>query len=170
MTSTEVDKPLPIVRFVVGSSGGGNRWLLLALAFTFVFAGMAAIALTRPAQADVWTTFAIWLICSAGATLVMKLCLPGHDPLLLAIPLFLSGWGLVAIERLAPAFADRQAIWLIISIVAMLAVACLPHLLRWLRRFCSCSRQSPSGAIPRAWNSRPVSGLASAPSIFSLPS
>lgn len=135
MTSTEVDKPLPIVRLVVGSSGGGNRWLLLALAFTFVFAGMAAIALTRPAQADVWTTFAIWLICSAGATLVMKLCLPGHDPLLLAIPLFLSGWGLVAIERLAPAFADRQAIWLIISIVAMLFVACLPHLLRWLRRY-----------------------------------
>ena len=135
MTSTEVDKPLPIVRLVVGSSGTGNRWLLLMLAATFVFAGMAAIALNRPTQAATWATFAVWLLCSAGATLVMKLCLPAHDPLLLALPLFLSGWGLVAIERLAPPFADRQAIWLVISVVAMLAAACLPHLLRWLRRY-----------------------------------
>ena len=135
MTSTEVDKPLPIVRLLLGSAGGGNRWLLLALAATFVFAGMAAINITRPAQADVWTTFAVWLACAGGATLVLKLCLPAHDPLLLAIPLLLSGWGLVAIERLAPAFADRQAIWLVISVVAMLAVACFPQLLRWLRRY-----------------------------------
>ena len=135
MTSTEVDKPLPIVRLLTGTAGGGNRWLLLGLAALFVFAGLAAIALTRPAQADVWLSGAIWLLCAFASTLVLKLRLPAHDPLLLAIPLMLSGWGLVAIERLAPSFADRQALWLVICIMAMLAVACLPYPLRWLRRY-----------------------------------
>ena len=49
--------------------------------------------------------------------------------------MFLSGWGLVAIERLAPAFADRQALWLIISVLAMLGVAVFPYVLRWLRGY-----------------------------------
>ena len=49
--------------------------------------------------------------------------------------MFLSGWGLVAIERLAPQFADRQALWLLVSIIAMLAVAVFPQPLRWLRRY-----------------------------------
>ncbi|MCY3781046.1 MAG: FtsW/RodA/SpoVE family cell cycle protein [Chloroflexi bacterium] len=135
MTSTQVDKPVPIVRLVIGSAGGGNRWLLLALAAVFVFAGLASVAVTRPSQGDVWLTFALWLAGAAGATLILKLRLPAHDPLLLALPLFLSGWGLVAIERLAPSFADRQALWLVISVLAMLAVASFPHPLRWLRSY-----------------------------------
>lgn len=135
MTSTEVDRPLPIARVVFGSAERGNRWLLLTLSALFTFASLAAIAATRPSQADVWSTFIIWLVCAIAATLVLKLRLPTHDPLLLALPLFLSGWGLAAIERLAPSFADRQALWLVISILAMLASACLPHLLRWLRSY-----------------------------------
>lgn len=135
MTSTQVDKPLPLVRLFSGSAGNGNRWLLLALATLFVFAGLAAIALARPLQQDVWQTFTLWFLCSLSATLVLKSLLPGHDPLLLALPILLSGWGLVALERLAPAFADRQALWLVISTVAMLAAAVFPHLLRWLRAY-----------------------------------
>jgi cell division protein FtsW (lipid II flippase) len=49
--------------------------------------------------------------------------------------MFLSGWGLVLIDRLAPQFADRQTIWLPISVAAMLAVALLPQPLRWLRSY-----------------------------------
>ena len=135
MTSTEVDKAVPVVRLVVGSAGRGNRWLLLALATVFVFAGLATIALTRPSQGDVWLSFALWLACAIIATLILKLRLPTHDPLLLALPMFLSGWGLVVIEGLAPAFADRQALWLVISVAAMLAAACFSHLLRWLRSY-----------------------------------
>ena len=135
MASTQVENPLPIVRLVIGRDGGGNRWLLLALAAVFVFAGLASIALTRPASGAIWTLFAIWLVCAAGATLILKRRLPAHDPLLLALPLFLSGWGLVAIARLAPSYADRQALWLVISVLLMLAAACFPHLLRWLRSY-----------------------------------
>ena len=49
--------------------------------------------------------------------------------------IFMSGWGLVTIERLASAFTDRQEIWLIVSVVAMLLAAVFPHALRWLRRY-----------------------------------
>ncbi len=135
MTSTEVDKPPVLARLVIGAAGQGNRWLLLALAAIFVFAGMALIVLARPAQTDVWLTFAIWLLCAVAANAILQRFLPGHDPLLLALPILLSGWGLVAIERLAPSFADRQALWLIISALAMLGTACFPHPLRWLRRY-----------------------------------
>ncbi len=135
MSSTQVDKPLPVVRVFIGSAGRGNTWLLLLLAGIFVFAGLAAIALTRPTQPAFWSGFAIWLFCAFGAALVLKLRLPDHDPLLFALPIFLSGWGLVAIERLAPSFAERQALWLVISVLAMLSAACFPQLLRWLRSY-----------------------------------
>ena len=39
------------------------------------------------------------------------------------------------IDRLAPPFADRQTIWLAVSITAMLLVAIFPHMLRWLRNY-----------------------------------
>lgn len=49
--------------------------------------------------------------------------------------MFLSGWGLVAIDRLAPNFADRQTLWLVISVAAMLFTVSLPQVLRWLRSY-----------------------------------
>ncbi len=134
LTSTQIPKPQPVFRLTMGA-GKGNPWLLQALAAAFVFAGYATLSASRAEQSDLWLPFALWLACSAFAILVMKRRLPGHDPLLLALPIFLSGWGLVAIERLAPAFADRQAIWLVISMLALLGAACMPGPLRWLRRY-----------------------------------
>ena len=93
------------------------------------------IALTRPSRSDVWLGFAVWVVCAFGAAALLKWRLPSHDPLLVALPLFLSGWGLVAIERLAPNFADRQALWLAISVLAMLSIALFPQVLRWLRGY-----------------------------------
>ena len=110
-------------------------WLMLALAVCFVFAGTATIALERPADAGVWTHFAIWLACSLVGTLVLAHRLPRHDRLLFPIVILLCGWGLVAIERLAPAFADRQATWLCVSLLALLFTAAYPYALAWLRRY-----------------------------------
>jgi len=135
LTRTDVDKPLPLLRVLAGSQGRGNVWLLLLLAGLFIFAGFASIALTRPPRADLWAGFALWIVCALGAATVLKWRLPNHDPLLLALSMFLSGWGLLAIERLAPAFADRQALWLAISVLAMLGIAIYPHVLRWLRLY-----------------------------------
>ena len=135
MTRTDVENSLPLARAIVGSRGGGNVWLLLLLAGAFVFAGMALIALTRPSRSDMWAGFAAWVVCALGAAALLQWRLPGHDRLLVAVAMFLSGWGLVAIERLAPSFADRQALWLVISVLAMLGIALFPQVLRWLRGY-----------------------------------
>ena len=135
LTRTDVDKPLPFVRVLVGSRGRGNQWVLLTLAGLFVFASMAAIALTRPSQPDVWTEFVVWIVCAICGAVILIRRLPDHDPVLFSLSMILSGWGLVAIERLAPPFADRQALWLVVSVLAMLGVAIFPQLLRWLRSY-----------------------------------
>lgn len=109
--------------------------LLLAFAGMSVFAGMAAIALTRPSGPDVWAGLAIWTACALAGETLLNRYLPARDRLLFPMAIFLSGWGLVVIERLAPTFADRQALWLVISVVAMLFAALFPQLLRWLRMY-----------------------------------
>lgn len=107
--------------------------LLLASAVSFVFAGMAAISLTRPSGSDVWSEFAIWFICALAGGALLNRYLPAHDRLLFPLAMFLSGWGLVAIHRLAPSYAERQALWLVISVAALLVAALAPHILSWLR-------------------------------------
>lgn len=110
-----------------------HHHLLLVFAAMSVFAGNAAISLTRESSPALWTGFAIWIACALVGTALLNRCLPARDPALFPLAIFLSGWGLVAIQRLAPSFADRQALWLVISIGAMLFAAVFPHLLRWLR-------------------------------------
>jgi len=61
--------------------------------------------------------------------------LPDHDPYLLPLVYFLTGWGLLLIWRLEPYFGLRQAVWLIIATAVMIAVILLPGDLRWLRRY-----------------------------------
>lgn len=112
----------------------GHPWLL-TLAGAFIFLGMATISLSRVTQPSYWLVFAIWVICAVAGTWILNRYLPQRDPLLFPLAMFLSGWGLVAIERLAPTFADRQAIWLLISVLAMLLTAVFPHVLRWLHSY-----------------------------------
>lgn len=110
-----------------------HHYLLLAFAGMSVFAGMAAISLTRQSSPALWTGLAIWIACALMGTALLNRHLPARDPALFPLAIFLSGWGLVAIQRLAPSFADRQALWLVISVCSMLFAAVFPHLLRWLR-------------------------------------
>lgn len=109
--------------------------ILLVCAGLFVLAGTAAISLTRPAESDVWLEVAVWIACAAVGAALLKRYLPTHDRLLFPLAMFLSGWGLVAIQRLAPAFAERQALWLVISVGALLIAALTPYILRWLRTY-----------------------------------
>lgn len=112
-----------------------QQWLLLALAGFFLFVGSLTVSLSRDANSTDWTLLAIWLLCAIPGGLILDRFLPHRDSLLFPLVMFLSGWGLVAIDRLAPTFADRQAIWLIVSVGSMLLVAVFPHTLGWLRRF-----------------------------------
>ena len=102
------------------------------------FVGINLLALTILRTVD-WPThfmlFFIWIVCAAYGHRFLNQYLPRRDQLLFPLIMFLSGWGLVAIQRLAPRFGERQAIWLVIAVMGMLFVAIYPHLLRWMRNY-----------------------------------
>lgn len=100
-----------------------------------MFVGLFMLSLTRETTVSYWMVFVAWVGCAVGGTVILNRYLPNRDAILFPLAMFLSGWGLVLIERLAPLFADRQAVWLIVSVVAMLITAISPHLLHWLRSY-----------------------------------
>lgn len=97
--------------------------------------GLMSVALSREVNVTYWVVFIVWGICAIGGNFILNRYLPERDTLLFPLVMLLCGWGIVLIERLAPNFADRQAIWLLVSVGAMLFSACLPHLLHWLRTY-----------------------------------
>lgn len=112
-----------------------QQWLLLALAGAFMASNALALALGgKPEQAP-WAGLALWAGCALAGGLALERLLPQRDAILFPIVIFLSGWGLLTITRLAPPFAQRQAIWLLLSTGALLLVAIFPQAIRWLRAY-----------------------------------
>lgn len=109
----------------------GRLTLILAAGFLLV----NFLALTVQGVSDAWLHFGIWAGCTLISWVTLQRRLPSCDPLLLAPPLLMSGWGLLLIDRLAPNFAMRQTVWLVVGTAAMLTVALLPQPLRWLREY-----------------------------------
>lgn len=146
---------------------GRRHYLLLIVAAASVFAGMAAIELVSPAQRTPWIALAAWMACAFIGTAVLNRRLPARDPLLFPLAIFLSGWGLVAIQRLAPPFAERQALWLMISVAALLFAAASPYPLRWLRvyRYVALTLALLLLLATIAFGSNP-SGFANAPRLW----
>lgn len=112
----------------------GERWLLL-LAAVFLFVGFLALDLQRQSGLYHWVHFAVWIVCSIGGVYVLDQHIPRRDPFIFPIVMFLSGWGLLLIGRLAPGFAYRQAIWLIVAVIALVLSSSYAHLLIWLRTY-----------------------------------
>jgi len=110
--------------------------ILLILAGLFLCINYVALALQRP---DEWWSYGLvllaWIVAAVGGHIILSRTLPTRDLLIFPLVMFMSGWGLVVIDRLAPRFADRQAIWLPLAILVMLAVAIYPNVLRWLRNY-----------------------------------
>lgn len=131
-----------------------------------LFLLIAAVTLSVAAD-NGWALvlFGVWLAAAIFGHQTLDRLLPQRDPLIFAIAMLLSGWGLLTIQRLAPNFAWRQAIWMLLSILAMLAISTLPIHLRWLRRYrytwllgglalllvSILLGVNPSGAGPRLW-------------------
>lgn len=109
---------------------------LLFVGGAFVIVNFSALMLVREVSLLVqWMPLLVWLGCALMGHLLLKRYLPHRDPILFPLAMFLSGWGLVIIDRVAPTFADRQAVWLIASVTAMILTAALPHLIRWLKDY-----------------------------------
>lgn len=82
-----------------------------------------------------WVHVIVWIACSLVGEWWLHRVLPERDKLLFPLAMFMSGWGLITIDRLTPFFADRQTIWLAVSVVALLATITFPNVLRLLRGF-----------------------------------
>ncbi len=107
---------------------------LLGIGGAFVLLSMLALSVSRAEFRPFdWLSVLIWVACAVIGHLLLEQHLPGRDPVLFPLTMFLSGWGLVMIDRLAPNFADRQTLWLIVGTVGLLGAALIPQLIRWLR-------------------------------------
>ena len=109
---------------------------LLIVSGLFLFVNFLAMTIIHSdTRVTEWVHLMVWLISAFVGSALLDRYLPARDPILFPITMFLSGWGLILIDRLAPAFAERQTVWLVVSVAAMLVVAIYPHILRWLRQF-----------------------------------
>ncbi len=117
---------------------------LLKLAAAFLFLQALIITLAPAVRArtwDVdyrlshWVAFFVWglFVLRAHQSIVRQL--PDADPYLFPMTSFLSGWGLLTVWRLDPAFGTRQAVWLIVSLLVFLFGLGLPSTLDFLRKY-----------------------------------
>ena len=117
---------------------------LLKLAAVFLFFQALIITLAPAVRArsmDVdyrwshWIAYFVWglFVLRTHESIIRQL--PDSDPYLFPMTAFLSGWGLLTVWRLDPAFGTRQAIWLIISLLMLLFGLGLPSTLDFLRKY-----------------------------------
>lgn len=148
---------------------GTNRRerVLLLLATVFVLAGAVALHLAYApfGLRHLAITCGVFLLTFATVHLTVRRLLPRRDPLLLPVGALLSGWGLLMVGRLAPNFLPRQATWLMLGAIAMVAVIEVGQDLRWLQRYrytwlvgglvllaaTLLLGVNPSGSGPRLW-------------------
>lgn len=134
----------------------------LILGFLFVGLALLQLGLARGELEPLsFLPLGVWTVCAGLAAYLV----PSREPILLPLLYFLSGLGLALVARLAPAFAGRQMIWLVIATGLLLAVNLVPRNLNWLRRYkyswlfggllllaaTLLFGVSPSGFGPRLW-------------------
>jgi len=117
---------------------------LLKVAVVFLFLQTLIITLAPAVRArslDVnyrwsqWFALLLWGLFVLRAHQSIVKLLPDADPYLFPTTAFLSGWGLLTVWRLEPSFGARQALWLAVSILALLFGLRLPATLEFLRKY-----------------------------------
>jgi len=100
---------------------------LLLISFLVLCGTAAALILSPAVRTGSWQTalrpqflipLLVWMVMAAALYRWMQRWLPAHDPVLAPVILLLSGWGLLEIWRLAPAAGLRQAVWLVLAVLA----------------------------------------------------
>jgi cell division protein FtsW (lipid II flippase) len=109
--------------------------LLLILAAAFVILNRVILMFVRHEGVVMLWPLIVWGLCAGFMHLSLSILLPWRDPFVVPVTMLLSGWGLTLIARLAPAFATRQTIWLILSVLTAVAIGLLPPGLRLFRRY-----------------------------------
>ena len=119
-----------------------QRLFLLALAAVVLLAATLTLApavrlhswqVSYPWQH--WLAIPLWAVGFAYTLTETGKRLPGRDPFLLPITALLSGWGLLTIWRLDPAFGLRQTAWLAFGLILFNVGLRVPNLLELMRRY-----------------------------------
>lgn len=109
--------------------------ILLAIAGIFIVLNQVGLILvTDRAWTALWPV-GVWGMCAAAGWLVLNTYLPRHDPYIYPSVMLLTGWGLNILDRLLPRYTTRQATWMGMSLLVMLAICLLPSHLLWLKRY-----------------------------------
>ncbi len=113
--------------------------LLLGIAGVFVLVGAWTLHLTSPTPALTPFRLAVlvggWACAWGGAFALLRARRPEAELLLLPPAALLSGWGLLLLARLAPAFLLRQIGWLWLGVGLLCGTALWSTLPRLLRRY-----------------------------------
>ncbi|MFT7585648.1 MAG: cell division protein FtsW (lipid II flippase) [Cellvibrionaceae bacterium] len=96
--------------------------------------GLALTATPQP-RWGVIVYFALWIVLWVTGQISLKRYRPGHDPYIYPIVMLLLGWGMLQVDRLAPGFAVRHAVWAMLGGITLLGTACWPGKLLWLGRY-----------------------------------
>lgn len=127
---------LPLVETPPPATTNRLDRLLLLVGGAFIFVNFLALAINRTSSAPThWVHLAVWAACAVIGQYWLERKLPQRDPLIFPIAIILSGWGLITIDRLAPVFSDRQTLWLVLSVAAMMLITTQPKVLVWLRNY-----------------------------------
>ena len=118
---------------------------LLGLAFAFLSLAALALFVAPAARAGAWEALGprwqpllvlpLWVCVAWLLRRALGRVRPRRDPYLLPVALLLSGWGLLVVWRLSPAFGARQTSWFILAALVLLELLRAPADLRWLRRY-----------------------------------
>jgi cell division protein FtsW (lipid II flippase) len=147
---------------------------LLAAAGLFLFLFAATLMLSPAAREHSWSVglrtsqwagLTIWAVAFLLGHHLVSRYLPDRDPYLLPIAGLLSGWGVLTVYRLDPGLGIRQAVWLVISLAALVLIVRRSDGLTLLRRYkyvllaagllltslTLVLGTNPAGAGPRLW-------------------
>lgn len=139
--------------------------ILLVLAGVFLGLTYLNLIIVRNLPiTDLWH-FGVWVLTASIGHWALNQYLPRRDSFLYPVLMLLTGWGIVAILRVAPIFAGKQTGWLLLSSLAMFWVIASTKTLRWLSDYrytwligglllllaTILFGQNPSGGGPRLW-------------------
>ncbi|HSH01319.1 MAG TPA: FtsW/RodA/SpoVE family cell cycle protein [Anaerolineae bacterium] len=112
-----------------------ERWFLL---LATLFVGVNSVILPW-GQGEPWRDMLVaWIMWGSlmwGAHGVLRYRLGKYDPFLLPIYALLTGWGIILVARLAPAFWLRQLGWVGLGTVGLVLMGVWPGVVLWLRRY-----------------------------------
>lgn len=117
---------------------------LMLLAALFLLAGSIALTLAPAVRIHSsgvelrwqhWIGYAVWLIGFGTVYRQADKWISDRDPFLLPIISLMTGWGLLTLFRLDPAYGFRQTIWLAVCVIGLLIGLRIHTLLPMLRRY-----------------------------------